>query len=184
MASINARSLDAVLDEIEARIGGASWGEDEDGNPLPAFHEVRRFSSDDILGAFKDLVAVQQRVCVVVLTGVAWESAQREQPLLFYQRTARVSLLCSDEVLSDETAALWGTQTNPGAWQLAELALQSVGGLLLANPAGVIVRPVEQTPMAVVDLQRRLPGRAVVAVEIEAVGGTLMEAISSRGPIA
>ena len=178
MATLTTRSLDSVMTALETRLRAAQWGS------VAAFREVGRFVSDDLIQAFTELVAVQDRVCIIAATGVEWESQDPEQPLSFFQRTARISLLCSDSVLSDATAAIWGTATNPGAWRLAEIAVGAACGLLLNNPAGVIVRPAEQTPMSVVDLKKRLPGRVIVAADIEAVGGTLVEEIASPGPVA
>lgn len=177
MATLTTRTLDAVASAMEVRLRSAQWAGGA------AFHEVRRFVADDLIQAFRELVAVQDRVCIVAATGVDW-NAEHDQPLLYAQRTARFTLLCSDQVLGDATTAIWGGEKNPGAWHLAELATAAVCGLLFPNPSGVLVRPAEQTPMSVVDLQRKLPGRAVVAVEVEAVGGTLVEVIRSYGPIA
>jgi hypothetical protein len=180
MATLNARPLAEIMQALETRLTALLW------NGQPAFAEVRRFAADDLLAAFRALIAVQRRVCITLCAGVEWPSPGPgyEQPWLHHRRVARITLLCSDQVLSRETHALWGTASTPGAWRLAELAVEACCGLLLPNPGGVLVRPSAMLPLSVVDLRQNQPGRAVVSADLEAIGGTLTEPLASPGPIA
>jgi hypothetical protein len=181
MATFTDRPLAEVLTAIESRLAALNW---QAGPPaVKAFDEVRRWASDDLVSAFKALLAVRQRVCIVVLTGVTYDDSRSHGGLLAVSRTARISLLISDAVLADPAKAIWGSPSNPGSWRLAELAVTAVSGQLAAPPGGVRVRPSELTPLAIEDLSRQLPGRAVVTVDLDAVGGLGLENFSAPGPL-
>lgn len=186
MATLVASTLDAVLSEIETRLSALTWGTAvPPATPPKMFAEVRRWTSEDLVEAFQALIAVQDRVCFTVLTGVDWTPEEPERYPFYYRRQARVTLLVSDRQAGDPRKALWGDgSTMPGVWELAARAEAAVCGLLIQNPSGVIVSPDSDNPMEIVDLKRLLPGRVVVAVSLVAQGGRLTENMGNIGPVA
>jgi hypothetical protein len=149
-----------------------------------AFDRVEWFDSEDVTAAFQFLLLTEEKVCVIVPLDAKFESVF-DSLKLTSKRHVPVAVLCSDRILSDRKAALWGSDTDatmPGAMALAELVLPQVMGLLLANPNGVVGELEDYAPMVVKDTEQAQPGRVVVAVNVNCRGGYL-EASLGRSPV-
>lgn len=171
--------LNALLNQVKNLPGlyaNGNWTVDtqEALNSL-AFGSVKIFDADDLVEAVKWLYVTQQRVCVIVPGAFKWEEETGNTKLIV-RRTGSVSLLISDRVLGDRTAALLGNAQTPGAMGLKDLALPAVTGQLLPNPSGVVSMPTREYVMSV--KKKDLPNRICICVELECKGGR-MDAIVS-----
>jgi hypothetical protein len=174
---------------------GANEGVTADANgtvtPL-AFEKVELFDSEDLTEAFKFLTLVEQRVCLIVPLDEEFNASPGEgngQAALKYlwRRMLPVIVICSDRVLGDRKASLFGIEppdanATPGAFGLADLVLPAVSGLLLGNPNGVVCEPKMTSVLTVKDMEKKLPGRVAVGIEFECRGGRL-ETTLPKGPI-
>jgi len=151
--------------------------------PEPAFERIELFDMAALPRALGELLATEDRIAVVV-PGQERFSARIEAPhRLVITRVLPAAILIADRVLGDRQAALYGSDANPGAVGLLELALPAVVGQLLPNPGGVVCQPVTA---AIFDLAagdpEASPGRAVIELDIECSGGTLAASLGP-GPV-
>ena len=180
-ATSNRRSAGEIVEALGAVLLALQWTP-AGGSAESAFQSVKLFDLDALAAALSELIVSQERVCFIV-PGDERFTARAESPArLVMTRTLPVALLLSDRVLGDRQAALYGTDTNPGAFSLLELALPAVTGVLLANPRGVLVKPVTAAVVTVKDEARTLPGRACVELDLDCTGGTLSASLGA-GPI-
>jgi hypothetical protein len=151
-----------------------------------AFGRVELFDSEDLTAAFQFLLITEQRVCVIVPLDAKFEQVFQVRKLTS-KRNAPIALLCSDRVLGDRKAALWGRSepdgvTEHGAMFLAELTLPACAGLLLPNPKGVVCEPQDYSVLTIRDTDQDQQSRVCVAVDLECKGGYL-EADLGRSPV-
>jgi hypothetical protein len=147
------RGIGEIVGELQGRLVGIEFP-DEPG--VKAFDRVELFDSEDLSAAFQFLLITEQRVCVIVPLEAKFETvfggasgmASRK---LTSKREVPVVVLCSDRVLGDRKAALYGSDTERGAYALAELALPVCVGLLLPNPNGVVGEAVNYSVLTVKD---------------------------------
>lgn len=186
-ATAHRRTTSEIVKAIQAICAGLVWTGTE-GAP-PAFDNVQLFDSEDLPEAFKFLLMVEQRVCLIV--PLDEEHTEEFSGLKYlWRRKLPVIVLCSDRILGDRKAALFGIAAdepdggapNPGAFGLAEMVLPAVSGLLLPNPNGVICSPKTTSVLTVKDMEKDLPGRVAVGIEFECRGGWL-ETTLPRGPV-
>ena len=149
--------------------------------PVTAFQRVGLFDSERLTEAFKYLLVSEQRVCVVVPLHEEFSSVANHLKLIS-TRMLPVMILCSDRVLGDRTAALWGSDTEIGAQALMELVLPEVTGVLLPAPNKVLCEPVSDSILVVMDTEKALPGRVAVGLEVKCTGGSI-EATLGKGPV-
>lgn len=177
------RGIGEIVGELQGRLVGIEFP-DEPG--VKAFDRVELFDSEDLTAAFQFLLITEQRVCVIVPLEAKFEQVFPERGAasrkLTSKREVPVVVLCSDRVLGDRRAALYGSDTEHGAYALAELALPVCVGLLLPNPNGVVGEAVNYSVLTVKDSEQGLPSRVAVAVEVNCRGGWL-EADLGRSPI-
>jgi hypothetical protein len=146
-----------------------------------AFGRVELFDSEDLTAAFQFLLITEQRVCVIVPLDAKFEQVFQVRKLTS-KRNAPIALLCSDRVLGDRRAALWGSDTEHGAMFLAEVTLPACAGLLLPNPKGVVCEPQDYSVLTIRDTDQDQQSRVCVAVDLECKGGYL-EADLGRSPV-
>ena len=152
--------------------------------PVAAFQRVEFFDSEKLADAFQFLFITEQRVCVIVPLEEKFE-AVLQQPQMLVKRTLPVMLVMSDRVLgtAQRKVAYLGDNTTPGAMGLMEAVLPAVTGLLLPNPGGVLVQPVDNCALTISDKdQAKMPGRVAVALHVDCIGGTLTADLG-RSPI-
>lgn len=166
----------AVLNALAAQVtalnglyANGAWTADSS-EPInsPAFGSVKIFDADDLVEAFRWLYVTQQRSCLIVPGAGRWETETKGTKLIV-RRQQPVSLLISDRVLGDRTAALLGNGQTPGAMGLKDLVLPAVTGQLLPNPSGVISVPTREYVMGV--KKKDLPNRIAMCVELDCIGG-------------
>lgn len=166
-ATSNRYSVPEILAALIALLQAVELEED-----VPAFESVKRFDIENVDQAFKELMESKQRVCFVIPDLENFEPAVNAGKLMVTRRLP-IALLISDRVMGDRQAALFGSDDTPGAYALAEGALEAVTGLILDNPGGVKCLPLTMGALSIEDIQKKLPGRAVVELDVECTGGTL-----------
>ncbi|HEY4414472.1 MAG TPA: hypothetical protein VGO57_02175 [Verrucomicrobiae bacterium] len=138
-----------------------------------AFERIELFDNENLVEAFKTLLVSEQRIAVIVPLEARWSHDPKEKVRVM-RRVLPVAVLVSDRQIGDRTTALFGNDETPGAFGLSALALPLISGQLISNPGGVVAMPVSESVVILKDQEREnLPGRAVVAVEIECQGGTM-----------
>jgi len=131
--------------------------------------------------AFQVLLLSQQTIAIVVPLASHWQEELSQRKVLC-RRVQPVAVLISDRVLGNRTAALFGSASNTGAFNLSALAVPAITGQLLPNPSGVICVPTGESSLVLKQADKtNLPGRAVVALEVDCKGGWI-EAALNTGP--
>jgi len=146
-----------------------------------AFQRVELFDSENLIEAFQVLLLSQQTIAIVVPLASHWQEELSQRKVLC-RRVQPVAVLISDRVLGNRTAALFGSASNTGAFNLSALAVPAITGQLLPNPSGVICVPTGESSLVLKQADKtNLPGRAVVALEVDCKGGWI-EAALNTGP--
>jgi len=155
-----AMALQAQLQQVQLPNAGGA-----------AFQRVELFDSENLVEAFQVLLVSEQRIAVIVPLAAHWETECSQRKLLC-RRVQPVAILISDRVIGTRTQALYGGVTNPGAFNLAALAVPFVAGQLINNPGGVVSVPTSESSMILKQADKtNLPGRAAVALELDCKGG-------------
>lgn len=183
-ATLSIKTVPQVATAILAALSAAQWTP-EGGSAEAAFEAVKRFDSSELIRAFEEiLVAQKSRVAFVVMSGESWEEDFATVSRLSARRTLDVTILVSDRVLADRSAAIFGNATHPGCDKLKDLVLEKLCGRLIANPNACDVRPQSAEILFVERLEdtgKSLPGRAAYLIELEVQGGSL-SATLGNGP--
>lgn len=190
-ATTNRRGTGEIVNAIVALVSALVMPGQDDPD-VKAFEKVVLFDTQDLAEAFQFLTLVEQRVCLVVPLD---EQFEESLPAIggvalkyLWKRRLPVVVICSDRVLGDRTAAWWGSDSEEGAYALAESVLPAVTGQLLPNQAGpaggsgVLCAPKSISKALVKSDDKDLTGRAAAMVELECTGGVL-EARLEKGPI-
>ena len=161
--SYNLPTIAATLAAIRGRLVAAEW------QSTPAFGEVTIFEAADLPRAMERFISSAPRLCFVVYTGDTFDGIEQGQrygigPDLKLHRG--ISLLVSDRWVENVTYAMQGTEDNPGAYALAEIAIGAIGGRIQDGPPAVFVTPKSVTPIAVAESENE-PGRGGVEVVLE-----------------
>lgn len=151
-----------------------------DGAVDALFGKVGRFDAIDLEKAMLALVTNTRRVAVVVYLGERYQDIT-DSRRFGVGRTINIGVLMADQVIGDRSAAVFGSDNNPGAIGIKDLAMPVLTGLLLPNPGGVVLDPTGAELVYVEDKDRKLAGRSAIVVEIEARGGTYIAELSA-GP--
>jgi hypothetical protein len=172
------RSAVEIVDAVVTRLQTAQW-KPTDGPLEGAFQRVERFDVSNLGEGLEALILNQDRFALVIWVGEDFEQAvvRGNQPVS--QRQTRLIVMVSDRVIGDRRAAVFGSNTHPGALKLRELALAAVCGYLIENPNGVYAHPVMSEPVFVESERGNLPGRSCVSMEFKCDGGWLF---GERGP--
>jgi hypothetical protein len=170
-------TLEAILDRIKKLVIG------EGSAAVPAFGTVGIFDVVDLEEALRAFIAAKDRVAVIVFDGANFDNDINGTDAISLQ-TRSVRILVSDRVMgADRRKALFGDADHPGAMALADLVVEQLSGVLIANPQGVYLRPVGVESLVVSDKQAsQNPGRRGYVVHFEARGGKMMKDLG-RGPI-
>ncbi len=134
---ISARSI------IDALVGRVRDMEDEAGERM--FQEVESYPRADLAEALKKLLAVRDRVCVLVPDGVSYES-ERQGNELRVSKVVTVILMASDRDIADRRAAALGGGGTVGAMAMAETMAEGLMGDDLGM-RGVWVEPGDGEPL-------------------------------------
>lgn len=189
ISTSNRRSPVEIVNRLVAQLQAATlngWKlvggkiQKSDGDTTPAFEQVTKFDVTQLEEAFRLLLVSENRVAVVVPMDETFPTVFEKAELL-QKRVFPISIFCSDYAYGDRNAALWGSDTTPGAYALQEAAIPFVVGQLIANPAGIVTRMTSSRPVVTMDIKTKLPGRAAVALELECTGG-IVEAAYGPGP--
>lgn len=160
------RTTTEIMDALVAKLQAVQWTPGS-GPAEPAFQEVKRFDSTELVAAFTELLVTRQRVALVVYMGDRFGDAGSGPDQVCARRTTEVSLILSDRVVGKRQDAIYGTATNPGALPLKDLVRAAVAGRLLAEPGAVLCAPVNAEILTVENLKERQPGRAACLLELE-----------------
>jgi hypothetical protein len=179
----NLRPTKDVIDALKTKLEALTWTPvTPPAAPAQAlFSRVEFFDAEDLLEALRTLVANADRVALVIFAGERWEEPS-EGAMVVDRRTQQFVILLSDRVLGNRQNAMLGTATHPGTLAIKDLVYGAVCGVLLANPNGVLVRPVAGDSTLVKDVKTQLPGRSAYSVTIDCVGGYIATDVSP-GPI-
>jgi len=175
MTTAHTKTTVEIVTALTAGLTAVQWSGEA------AFQSVRRFDSDDLERAFRELLLYQQRIALVIPLGETFESEARGAQLLI-RRVRPFGLLLSDRVLGKREESVFGGATTPGAYGLLEAALPAVVGQIIDNPNGVRSDPTSAQPLTLVDAEHQLPARAAVLLELECRGGWY-EAPLNLGPV-
>jgi hypothetical protein len=125
--------LQYLCDEAAAAVARLTTGYILD----DAFDRVELFDSEDLTGAFQFLLITEQRVCVIVPLEAKFEQVFPERGAasrkLTSKREVPVVLLCSDRVLGDRKAALYGSDTERGSLCAGGIGAAGVRGTFAAK---------------------------------------------------
>lgn len=161
------KSVPDVLAALKAQLQAVKLSD----GVTDAFQRIELFDNENLAEAFKTLLVSEQRIAVIVPLDARWEHDKKESVRVI-RRVLPVAVLVSDRQIGDRTTALFGNANTPGAYGLSSLALPFVSGQLIVNPGGVVAMPMGESVVILKDAEREnLPGRAVVAVEVECQGG-------------
>jgi hypothetical protein len=163
-ATAYAKSTAAIVAALVSALEAVQWG------GAAAFGAVRRFDSDDLERAFRELLLFQQRIALVIPMPESFESSITGSRL-DTQRIRPFGVVLSDRVLGNRDESVWGGADTPGSYGLLEAALPAVVGQIISNPQGVISTPTNVQPITLADAERKLPSRAAVLLELQCQGG-------------
>lgn len=142
-----------VVDALAGRIRDM---EDARGDLL--FQTVESYQRADLREALLKLVAVRDRVCVLVPAGITYES-RGEGPSLIVGKSIEVLVMVADRDLADRRAAALGSDDITGAMAMAEKIAEELMGHDLGT-RGVWVEPGEGEPILISsDDQKAMGGR-------------------------
>ncbi len=159
-----------ILNAIKGRLEEVQWTP-PGGSPESAFGEVRLFDSTELVEAFAQLILSKSRVALVIYTGGRW-SPMGAMGSVGVRRIADVTVVCSDRVLGNKTEALFGSQSNPGAIALMELAAVALNARLISDPP-CDSRPTGDDMLSLKDARTTQPGRFAALLELEITGGLI-----------
>lgn len=172
----------AIADALAIQLRALTLDVPDPNNPgqnLPAFQNLQIFDFMSLTEAFRYLIISEQRVAVVIFTGMHFEE-KLTSSMLFSKCIEKVSILVSDRRLGDRIKALQGDpndNTVPGAWALAKLTCAAVTGQLITGSEGlsnVVSRPAGMVEVFLKDDDRQeLPGRSAIALDLQIDNGNL-----------
>lgn len=169
-AKANFKSVPVVVNALKTQLAAVKLAD----AATDAFERIELFDNENLAEAFKTLLISEQRIAVIVPLEARWEQKNPAESIRTVRRVLPVVLLISDRAIGDRTTALFGSADSPGAFGLSALALPAVTGQLFSNPAGVVAMPSSESVVILKDAEKsNLPGRAVVAVEVQCQGGWL-----------
>jgi hypothetical protein len=180
-ATSHRRATSEIVNALQTAVKAVKIPATQAAPAAAAFGNVELFDSENLVEVFQYLLITAQRVCVIVPLDEKFDCIT-EQRLLRVKRALPVALLISDRVLGNRKAALYGDDSTPGAFGLAELVLPAVTGLLLPNPNGVISEPQNTSIMSLNDTAKKLPNRITVVLELQCRGGWI-EAPLAKGNV-
>lgn len=157
----NLPTIAATTAEIVRRLQALTWTPTV-GDPVAAFESVLVFEATDREAALERYISSEGRIAIVVYSGDTFARLEQgpRYGIGFDTQTNRTfSILISDRYLTNATYAMRGTDTNPGAYALFELAVAALAGVLLDGPPTVYCEPQAFTPGASPDTDSE-PGRA------------------------
>jgi len=173
-----------ILEAIKSRLEEMTWTPTGGGAVL-AFGQVIIFDLKDLASALRELLAVEDRVALIVYEGDRWDNEANGQSLTS-TLTREVTVIVSDRQLGDRSAATLGSTENPGAYALADLVIESLHGpltLRLVDAAGAArgrawMQPLDGQPLLIEgQLRDQLVGRAAKVVRIEVRSGVIQSDI-------
>lgn len=178
-ATYNLRTVPEILAALKAALDAATWTP-AGGDPEAAFQSVKLFGMNSLPDAMRELLVSQQRVCFVIPDSERF-APETDGGKMVLSRTLPVALLISDRVLGNRQTALFGgavgaTET-PGAYGLQKAALEAVAGQLIDEAPRVVCTPTQSAVVDIEDVQKKLPGRAALEVDLDCTGGTLTAAL-------
>lgn len=156
-----------IADAIVGFLEAAEWTPDG-GDAEAAFDTVERYHVNDMAKATQSLILHKARLAVVVPAGSRWETSERENEMSpVCRRVVSVTVLVSDRRIGNDDASVFGSATNPGSLDLAEIAIEGCTGSLFAAGTTVLCYPVNDGQIPMEDAKD--PGRNIVAIDFECV---------------
>ncbi len=173
------RSTRTVLEAVKAALAALTITV---GNKTPkAFGTVEIFDLADWDTALQTLVTTEDRICLVLWAGDAFEN-QREISILTTRRITKIELLVSDFRIDSGVAAQIGDDSQPGVAGLVDAVLASLTGVILDVAGGkdaVALVPVGMERLTITDQDKQeTPGRHVISLTFDAVGQWMQVGIS------
>ena len=162
--------IDDILTEIETRLGSLQV-ELRNGKSAQAFGCVKRFDATDLAEAFSQLIVSQQRVALIVYTGERFENAGTDAGQVCVRRIVELTILTSDRVLGKRMAAVFGSDTTPGALRLQSACRDALAGEFLPAVSdtheAIDCVPILAETISIQDIEEKQPGRVAARLDIE-----------------
>ena len=139
---------------VDALAGNISDMEDSRGERL--FQTVETYQRVDLREALLKLVAVRDRVAVLVPSGITYES-RHEGNTLIVGKVIEVLVMVADRDIADRRAAALGSDDITGAMAMAEQIAEGLMGHDLGT-RGVWVEPGEGEPILITSEDQKAMG--------------------------
>jgi len=169
------QSTAAILRSLAAKCAAVQW------QGQPAFDRVEIFDVVDLRQMIARLALNQPRFCALIYAGDDFTAERRGLQLQVRSRH-EVACLIGDRVIGDPVEAYMGSDTTPGAYELARLVAGAVTGEVLPHPDGCYCVPLRAEALVIEAEGAKLPGRSVMELDLEITGGELHASVGA-GPV-
>jgi ribosomal protein S13 len=156
-----------ALNALKTKLQAVQW------NGAAAFVTVAMFDMSNLVVALQELLAIGDRVCLIVHDQERFENERRGRSL-HTKQVRDIALLIADRNITNRQKALFGDADIPlpGALALKDAILNGVVGLL---QPGMFIQPMHGEQIVLEKKVRdELQGRVAFTLGIQLVGGNII----------